>query len=162
MKTLLILRHAKSDWGDERLPDHDRPLNSRGRADAPRMGQLIREQDLVPELILSSTARRAHHTAQLVANACGYEGEILASREMYHADPENYVEAIRQRAGDKNIVMVVGHNPGMEELVEVLTKESVTMATANLAQVTLQIQSWRELGGHTRGKLMNFWRPREL
>lgn len=162
MKTLLILRHAKSDWGEGNLPDHDRPLNRRGQADAPRMGELIRAQGIVPDLILSSTARRAHHTAQLVAEACGYEGEILTSREMYHAYPEGYIEAIHVMAGDEATVMVVGHNPGMEELVSELTKESVTMTTANLAQVALPIENWRELRETTKGTLIHLWRPKEI
>jgi len=162
MKTLLILRHAKSDWGDFRLSDHDRPLNKRGKSDAPRMGELIREQGLTPDLILSSTAKRAHQTAQLVAETCGYEAEVITSREMYQAGPEEYVEGINSLADDEAILMIVGHNPGMEELVDTLTGESVTMTTANLAQVQFPIVSWRDLRPHTEGKLLNLWRPKEL
>jgi phosphohistidine phosphatase len=162
MKTLLILRHAKSDWGEGNLPDHDRPLNKRGKADAPRMGALIREQGIVPDLILSSTARRAHHTAELVAEACGYEGEVLTSREMYLAHAEGYLEAIRAVADNEATVMIVGHNPGMEDLVSALTRESVTMTTGNLARIALPIEKWRELREGTSGKLVNLWRPKEL
>jgi len=162
MKTLLILRHAKSNWGDVSLPDHDRPLNKRGKADAPRMGELIREERLVPDLILSSTAKRARHTAELAAETCGYEGEIVTSRDLYHAYPDGYVDALNVMADNEPVVMVVGHNPGMEELVDLLTEESVTMTTANLAQVELPISSWRDLRDHTRGKLINLWRPKEV
>ena len=162
MKTLLILRHAKSDWGNVSLPDHDRPLSKRGKVDAPRMGELIREQGLMPDLILSSTAKRAHRTAELAAEACGYEGEILLSRDVYHAGPEGYIEAINVVADNEEILMIVGHNPGLEELVDVLTDESVTMTTANLAQIQLPIQSWRDLREHTEGKLLNLWRPKEI
>ena len=162
MKTLLILRHAKSDWGDASLPDHDRSLSKRGKVDAPRMGELIREQGLMPNLILSSTAKRARRTAELAAEGCGYEGEILLSRDMYDAGPEEYIEAINVMAENEEILMVVGHNPGMEELVDVLTDESVTMTTANLAQIELPIQSWRDLREHPGGKLLNLWRPKEL
>ena len=162
MKTLLILRHAKSDWADSHLSDHDRPLNKRGKQDAPRMGELIREQGLTPDLILSSTAKRAHHTAELVAEACGYEAEILTSRDLYQAGPEEYIEVMNVMADDEAILMIVGHNPGMEELLDSLTGESVTMTTANLAQVALPVQSWRDLRPHTEGKLLNLWRPKEL
>jgi phosphohistidine phosphatase len=162
MKTLLILRHAKSDWGDSRLPDHDRPLNKRGKQEAPLIGELIRAQNLTPDLILSSSAKRARRTAELAAEACGYVGEILHSRDLYLAGPEGYIEVINIMAEDENIVMVVGHNPGMEELVDALTGESVTMTTANLAQVELPIQSWRDLQEHTEGKMINLWRPKEI
>ena len=76
MKKIYILRHAKSSWKDEGLPDHDRPLNKRGKRDAPRMGRLLAEEGLVPDLIVSSTAKRAHKTTTEVADACGYKGEI--------------------------------------------------------------------------------------
>ena len=78
MKTLLLLRHAKSSWKDADLDDHDRPLNKRGKRDAPRMSQLIVQQDLVPELILSSTAKRAHKPVTHVSYGKGYsEGTVV-------------------------------------------------------------------------------------
>ena len=76
MKLLLILRHAKSSWKDPDLDDHDRPLNKRGRRDAPRMGRLLRKEDLLPDLILSSTAVRARMTAEMVADASRYRGPL--------------------------------------------------------------------------------------
>ena len=76
MKTLLILRHAKSSWNNLDLPDYDRPLNKRGKRDAPRMGDFLRHQDLVPDLIISSTAKRAKKTAKLFAKAVGYKEKI--------------------------------------------------------------------------------------
>ncbi|NUM43223.1 MAG: histidine phosphatase family protein [Anaerolineales bacterium] len=162
MKTLLILRHAKSDWDNAQLSDHDRPLNKRGLREAPLMGDLLRAQGLAPDLILSSTAVRARQTAELVSEGCGYANEIIFSRDLYLAEPEGYLEAIHLMAGDEETVMVVGHNPGMEELVSGLTKESVTMTTANLAQVALPIEHWRELHEKTKGKLIQLWRPKEI
>ncbi len=79
MKTLLVLRHAKSSWKDSGLADHDRPLNKRGKHDAPRMGTLLAKEDLVPDLIISSSAKRAKSTAEAVAMNCGYDGEIQYS-----------------------------------------------------------------------------------
>jgi len=126
------------------------------------MGELIRAQGLTPDLILSSTAKRARRTAELAAETCGYEGEILSSRALYHADPKGYIEAINVMADKEEILMVVGHNPGMEELVDALTGESVTMTTANLAQVELPIENWRDLREQSEGKLMNLWGPKEV
>lgn len=162
MKTLLILRHAKSDWGHAKLADHDRPLNKRGQADAPKMGELLRIQCLTPDLILSSTAQRARHTAELVAEACGYEGEIHFTRQLYLAEPIDYIEVVRTHAEDEAIVMVVGHNPGIEDLASGLTNESLSMTTANLVQVDLPLAHWQDLREHTQGKLINLWRPKEV
>ena len=117
MKTLLILRHAKSSWKNTGLADHDRPLTKRGKRDAPRMGRLLRDENLTPDLIVSSTAKRALDTAEAVAEASGYEGEVESRPEFYMAGPEAYLRALRALSDDYECVMVIGHNPGLEELV---------------------------------------------
>nr|NIL98123.1 hypothetical protein [Planctomycetales bacterium]NIP70269.1 hypothetical protein [Planctomycetales bacterium] len=94
MKTLLLLRHAKSSWDDSALDDHDRPLNKRGKRDAPRMGQLLVQQDLVPDCILTSTARRARKTAEAVAKACGGVVPLTEMPELYHATAEEIVGVV--------------------------------------------------------------------
>ncbi len=162
MKTLLILRHAKSSWNDPTLSDHDRPLNKRGKRDAPNMGRLIRTEGLVPGLILSSTAKRARRTAEAVAEYSGYEHEIRFTRDLYHADPEDYLYLLRNLSDEFDSVMVVGHNPGQQELLEILTGDVEHFPTAALAQVSLPIQSWGELDEYTEGTLEYLWRPREI
>jgi phosphohistidine phosphatase len=162
VKTLLILRHAKSSWSEGGLADHDRPLNGRGQADAPRMGRLLRHEGLTPELIISSTAERALTTAELVAQASGYENEIRTTRQLYHAAPEAYLEQLQQLPDEYGRVMVVGHNPGLEELLEQLTNAGEFMPTAALAHVELPIKQWADLDDTTEGKLVNLWLPREL
>jgi phosphohistidine phosphatase len=163
MKTLLVLRHAKSSWDDASLDDHERPLNARGRRDAPRMGDLLRTERLVPGLIISSDAVRAHATAVAVAEAAGYGGEIVMEPLLYHAGPEDAI-AVLQSVADAgaDTVMIVGHNPGLEELVEQLTSESHDLPTAALVHLTLPIDSWRELSADTRATLVRLWRPKEL
>jgi phosphohistidine phosphatase len=162
MKTLLILRHGKSSWKDLTLADHDRPLKKRGKRDAPRMGNLLREEDLVPELILSSTAKRALRTAVLVADACRYDGEIDVRREFYPGYPDDYIEALIGVPDDYQTVMVVGHNPGLEELLEMLTGATEALPTTALAQVALPLKHWVELNDETDGILVNLWLPRAL
>lgn len=163
MKTLLILRHAKSSWGDARLSDHERPLNARGAQDAPTMGRLLRQEELAPDLILSSSARRAVDTAQLVAESCGYEDEIFVLRTLYHGAPEDFMEAVHEHGGEADVILVVGHNPGLEELVEELTGEDEIMPTAALAHVSLAINSWAQLDlDGAQGRLQNLWRPKEM
>jgi phosphohistidine phosphatase len=162
MKTLLVLRHAKSSWSDASLSDHDRPLNKRGRRDAPRIGQLLAREALTPKVIITSSARRALTTAEAVADASGFEGEMLVTRALYHADPEGYLAAARQHGGEHDIIMVVGHNPGIEDLVECFSAGWERMPTAALAEVRLVIDAWGELDDSAQGRVVNVWLPREL
>ncbi len=162
MKTLLILRHAKSSWKDQHVSDHDRPLNKRGKRDAPRIGKLLHAAHLDPELIVSSTARRARKTAAKVAKQCGYQGVIELTGELYLAAPSQYLEVLRSVPDHIDRVMVVGHNPGAEELLALLTGHATHFSTAALAHVDLDIDSWSLLTNQTRGQLLDFWRPKEL
>lgn len=162
MKTVLILRHGKSSWKQAGLDDHDRPLKKRGRRDAPRMGRLIREQGLVPDRIIASTAVRAFSTAELAAGACGYEGEIARSADLYLSGAEAYLDELRDLPGDVNRAMVVGHLPDVEELVFLLSGDTQTMPTAALAWIDLAIDDWGDLRGTRQGALLGIWRPKEL
>ena len=162
MKTLLVMRHAKSSWKEEGLDDHERPLSKRGKKDAPRMGELLKEHDLVPDLILSSSAVRARHTAELAAEYCEYVGEIGGGRELYSFASEDYLEALSRVDDDTQRVMVVGHNPGLEELLQWLTGVYASLPTAALAVVRLNINHWAELEEGGRGELVQVWRPKEL
>jgi phosphohistidine phosphatase len=125
------------------------------------MGELIRKEGLVPDLILTSSAKRAVGTAKLAAEASGFDGEIRVSRDLYAAGPESFIEALEALPDDFHTVLTVGHNPGMEELLEALTEESQGMPTAALAQVELDIDHWDDLGEAT-GRLVNLWLPRNL
>ncbi len=161
MKTLLVLRHAKSSWKDENLADFARPLNERGKRDAPRIGELIRREEIVPDLIISSSAKRALKTAEAVALACGYESEIKATRALYHAWSDEYLEELNEIPDKYETVMIVGHNPGMEGLVEDLTNEWISMPTAALAQISIEIDRWSELSFDSPAVLVNTWQPRD-
>ena len=162
MKTLLVLRHAKSSWKYTNLTDYERPLNKRGKRDAPRMGELLRHEGLTPDLIITSSAERALATAEAVALAADFQGEIKYTRLLYHADPWAYLAVLNEVEDTYARVMVVGHNPGAEELVEVLTGQWVRMPTAALAQISLPVTSWGDLNEASRGALLNVWRPKEL
>ncbi|MCU0520371.1 MAG: histidine phosphatase family protein [Anaerolineae bacterium] len=161
MKTLLIVRHAKSSWKQDNIPDHDRPLKGRGKRDARELGKHIILQDLVPQHIISSTAKRTRNTAKLVAEACHYQGEILFDRDLYEAGPTGYLGAL-QRVDDRyQRVMVIGHNPGLEVLLEVLTGEARWLTTAAMACVELPIASWTGIQEYVGGRLASFWSPKE-
>ena len=162
MKTLLILRRGKSSWDHPSLADHDRPLKKRGKRDSLRMGDLAREEGLFPDLILSSTANRARSTAKLFAEANEFDGEIILTRDLYHADASDFIDVLRGLSSSVDCAMVVGHNPGMEYLLDLLTGESEWMPTAALAHVELPIDDWNDLLDETEGRLVNYWRPRDL
>ena len=163
MKTLLVLRHAKSSWKEAGLDDHERSLNKRGRRDGPRMGKLVREHGLTPDVIISSDAVRARLTAEAVAETSRYTGEIRIEGALYAASPADILAVLRTvDTRTAATVMVVGHNPGMEELVARLTREQPELPTAALAQIVLPIDQWRDLKLSTGGTLLGHWRPEEL
>ncbi len=162
MKTLLILRHAKSSWKDEHVEDHDRPLNKRGKRDVPRIGELLQQAKLVPELIISSTAKRARKTASRLAKKCGYQGIIELDGTLYLAPPEAYLAAIRKIDDPVGCALVVGHNPGLEQLLAMLTGHDTHLPTAALAHVQLDVAAWRDVNSQMRGSLVELWQPREL
>lgn len=162
MKTLLLLRHAKSSWKETQLADHDRPLNKRGRHDAPRIGNLIERKNLNPNLIVSSTALRARSTAQVVAESCAHAEPIHEIRDLYLAGPQTYIETARCFPNQFERVLMVGHNPGISQLLWRLTGSDEDFPTAALAQIEIPIDDWSDLAETIRGRLIQFWRPREL
>jgi phosphohistidine phosphatase len=164
MKRLLILRHAKSSWKDPGLSDHDRPLNKRGRHDAPLMGKLLKDEDLKPDLILSSTATRAKKTAELVAKGCKYKGEIVINQALYRAEPKDYLKILEGISVTYKTVLMVGHSPTIEETIEMITNSSdVIMPTCTLAHIRLPIEKWAEINKQKiKGKLVKIWKPKDL
>jgi len=162
MKTLLVMRHAKSSWKEAEQADEQRPLNKRGQRDAPRMGRLLRETGLVPQAILISTAERARQTALAAAEASGFEGEIQFESSLYAAPAENYLALLHTLPAELQIVMVIGHNPGVEALVAELTGEDEHLSTAAIARLELPIERWADLNSQTEARLETIWRPREL
>src|SRR5437764_1082292 len=118
MKTLLLLRHAKSSHKDADVDDHERPLNKRGKKDAPKMGRLLKDEGLMPDLIVASTAKRCRKTAEHVIAASGYRGETRFCGEIYEAHASTLVDFLAQLGSEAKRVLFIGHNPGMEELLE--------------------------------------------
>jgi phosphohistidine phosphatase len=159
---LLVMRHAKSSWKHPGLSDWDRPLNKRGRRDAPRMGDLLAAEELVPLRIISSEALRARQTAEAVADAAGYEGDILFVRGLYGGDLSAFLDALWTVTDEVDPVLLIGHNPGVQELVEELTGQWERMPTGAIAYLKLPVQSWAELRGTECAELVRVWQPRDL
>ena len=126
------------------------------------MGELVREYGLIPDIVIASDAVRAQLTAETVADAARYAGEILLDRHLYMAGPADIVSLLQTVRENAETVMIVGHNPGLEELVEQLTGQRQDLPTAALAQIVLPIDQWRDLKLSTRGTLVGLWRPKEL
>jgi len=147
MKTLILVRHAKSSWKDRSLPDPMRPLNKRGRRDAPLMGQRLAEQATDVELMIASPAVRAMETAEAMAEELDYPwDEIVADERLYHADPEDILVVIEEQDPWVDHLMLIGHNPGMTSLVNGLTRTNLdNVPTAGVVKLTYDVERWIDI-----------------
>ena len=155
------MRHAKSSWADERLSDHDRPLNERGLRDAPRMAALLNEQDSVPDVILCSTAMRAHTTAKIVERDSSFSGSLSTHKKLYLGAPQDYLRLLAQLSDDVEVAMVVGHNPGLEQLLQDVCGAWERMPTGAIAKIDLKLDRWLTVGSVDSAELLNLWRPKD-
>jgi len=162
MRTLLLLRHAKSSWSDPTLDDHERPLKRRGTRAARQMARLINAEHLVPELVLCSTAVRARETLRLVLEESGLTPPVQELERLYHCSPAEFLAVLRDVPADPHTVLIVGHNPGLEEFLALLTGHAEPFPTAALASISLKIDDWSQLDAGIPGELTGLWRPREL
>lgn len=160
MKILMLMRHAKSTWSDEYPEDFERPLNKRGLRDAPKMGRLMAEQVVTPDCIITSAARRAVDTAAAVASTSGYEGGLFVTRELYHAPANTYLELAGRQPDTVQRILMIGHNPGIGQLVEQLSGQATDMPTGAVACFDVDLQKWSDLLDSPR-TMEAFWRPRE-
>lgn len=160
MKTLFLMRHAKSSWDNPDLVDFDRPLNKRGLKTAPFMGELMRKRKMNPDLILSSPAKRAAHTAKLVKEYGKLSAEIVYEERIYEATAHTLLIILSQLDNSIKAPLLVGHNPGLEALLKILTGQVLSIPTAALAKIALEIDDWQEIS-ESRGRLEFLIRPRE-
>ena len=162
MKKLLLLRHAKSSWDDASIPDHDRPLNRRGRQNAMEIGKYLKERKIIPEQIISSTANRAHETAKLVALNSGYRNRVKTSISLYEASFKDYVLLIQNIDDAYKIILIIGHNPILESILEKVTGELHVMKTCSLANIDLPLDNWKTFDVGVKGTLVDLVKAREL
>jgi phosphohistidine phosphatase len=161
MKTLLLFRHAKSSWSDSSLPDVARPLNERGLKAAPLMGSVIAERAVRPSLILCSPAVRTKRTAELVLAAANLDVPVTFDERIYAATHARLLKVLAETETEHEVVMLIGHNPGLEELLAHFTGEARQMPTAALAALTLNVDSWKAIH-EARAHLDWFVKPRDL
>ena len=162
-KILLILRHAKSSWKNNSfLPDHDRPLNKRGQKQGIRMGKLLKELGNIPDYIITSSAKRAVDTSKLIVESSGYGGRVELESSLYHqASAEQCVKILSKVPNGYIKVLLIGHNPSLEGLINKLTNRTDIMKTCSLAQIDLRIKSWKDIDCEDKviGSLVNIWHP---
>jgi len=147
MKTLYLLRHAKSSWNFDELSDQERPLNDRGRDDAPRMGQALAKRDIKPDLIVSSPAVRAMSTAALVARELDYPHDKIAVEPgIYQAEVDDILGIIHNLPESADSVILVGHNPTFTDTVNTLSPSSINeMPTAAVVCLRFDCNSWEQV-----------------
>jgi phosphohistidine phosphatase len=154
MKTLFLVRHAKSSRDDPALPDKERPLNERGRGDAPQMGERLAKKGVKPDLIVSSPAVRALTTAELIARQLDYDlREIVVDKRLYSASADDLLAVIHELGGKPKHVMLFGHNPEFAELAHFLSNEITEMPTCAAAEFKFDIESWSDVGSQRPTKV---------
>ncbi|MBN1888251.1 MAG: histidine phosphatase family protein [Thermoflexales bacterium] len=161
MKYLTLIRHAKSSWDEANLPDHARPLNKRGRHDAPMMGQRMAEKGLEPDVIVSSPAMRAISTAEAIAEELGYSPtDIVTDQRLYGADEAGWLAILRGLDDGLEHVMIVGHNPGLTEVANTLSPDPIgNVPTCGVVEFEFDAHTWADVGG-VRPKRVKFDYPK--
>lgn len=162
MKTLILVRHAKSSWKDSELDDFDRPLNKRGKRDAPFMGKLLSDKGIRPDLIVSSPANRAFATAQEFAKELNYpQNKILLEKIVYDSSCFAMMDLIKDFSDDFKTIILFGHNPCFTSLCNYLANENIlNIPTCGIAVISFEIGEWR-LVEPGIGKLVSFEYPKK-
>lgn len=162
MKTLYLVRHAKSSWDFPHLRDADRPLNGRGEKNAPEMASRLKKMNILPDQIKSSPARRAMDTCIIFSDILGYStGKIIEDRRIYHASEEDLLEVIKETDDHINSLMLFGHNPGFNWLAQSLTEQDLgNIPTCGIVASKLNITTWKDIGSGT-GELVFFDYPKK-
>jgi phosphohistidine phosphatase len=162
VKRLYIIRHAKSSWDDPLLDDFSRPLNDRGKKDAPNMGKRLKEKRISPDLMLSSPARRALATCKRIAEVIGYaQDKIKTERNLYHASENQMLEVVQSLKDKHETVMIFGHNPGLTIFVNELGKQSFdNVPTCGIAAYEFAVDNWKEVE-FGKGRLLFYDYPKK-
>ena len=147
MKTLYLVRHAKSSWDFPELPDDQRPLNKRGKRNAPEMGIRLKKQEILPDLMLSSPAVRAYDTCKIIAKKIGYpKKKIQKDTDIYHAAPRELLGIIQRTDPSFNSLMLFGHNPGFTELANDLANTAIwNIPTCGVFACVFGVDTWRDI-----------------
>jgi phosphohistidine phosphatase len=147
MKTLFLLRHAKSENAAPGLTDLDRALNERGRKEAQALGQYIKKENVRFDLVFCSTAKRARETTELVLASAELTSNVRYEQRIYEAGPLRLLEVVSEIEQSAKAVLVVGHNPALEELIQLLTDRVEQLPTCTLAKIDVNVEDWSKVPG---------------
>ncbi len=160
MKKLYIIRHAKSSWKDETLEDFERGLNKRGKANAPMMGERLKEKGVMPDIILSSPAKRAKSTTEMIGKEIGYTKKVLFDENIYEASVGE-LRKILTALDDKNkSVFLVGHNPSLNDLAHYYVDFGANIPTCGIVEIAFTSKKWTEIEPKN-AKLLSFDYPKK-
>ncbi|MBE0513421.1 histidine phosphatase family protein [Sulfurimonas sp.] len=159
MKKLYIIRHAKSSWSDVTLDDFERALNKRGKANAPMMGERLKKKGVMPDIIISSPAKRAKNTAEIIAKEVGYKN-ILFLDDIYEATSETLSKILKALDDSYGVVFLVGHNPSLNELAYKLAGFSENIPTCGIVEIEFECRKWAEIAPQN-AKLVMFEYPKK-
>lgn len=159
MKTLIVLRHAKSEHLHG-VTDHERGLNDRGKSDAVRVGEVLAERGLTPGIVVASSAKRAQSTAKRVVSTCGYEGDIVTAENLYEAYIDDILEVVRSIPEEHGTALIVGHNPGFGRFAEILGGRIDAFPTSCWAHLAIDIEYWGEITQAAAARLEELWYPK--
>ena len=160
--TLILMRHAKSDWSDTSLSDHERPLNRRGRKDSTRMADWMIENDLVPDLVLCSTSSRTRATVEIMLDIWDSEPDVVHHENLYLASQDEILREVRTCGVDCDRIMVVAHNPGISHTASMFAEKSIEMPTACVSAFDLATDDWQNAGEEIDRRFRVLMRPKLL
>tara|TARA_B100000900_G_C20464794_1_gene668822 strand:+ start:463 stop:951 length:489 start_codon:yes stop_codon:yes gene_type:complete len=161
LKRLLVIRHAKSDWNSSALTDFERPLNNRGLRDAPLMGMFLKEKKYFPDFILSSGAKRALTTAEFISKNVGYTKNIYVKNNIYNASAEDIKNVLNEIEEKHNTVFILGHNPGLSNLVYEISGQWIELKTCCVVELELVVNKWNHISKGT-AIFKNYYSPKNI
>jgi len=160
MKKLYIIRHAKSSRSDETLEDFERPLNKRGKENAPMIGERLKEKGIMPDIIISSPAKRAKSTAEMIAKEIGYKKKILFDENIYESSVDELCKILTSINDKNSAVFLVGHNPSLNDLAYYYVHHEVNIPTCGIVEIAFECDTWADIEPKN-AKLLSFEYPKK-
>ncbi|WP_152633360.1 SixA phosphatase family protein [Aliarcobacter butzleri] len=161
MKKLVLIRHAKSDWSNPFLDDYLRPLNKRGKKNAPLMAKLLKEKNIRPDLIISSPSIRTKQTLEYFIKKLNYNDEVKLEESIYEAPYENLLKVIKDIPNIHKILFLIGHNPGLCDLTNFLVDKSFeNVPTCGIVEIDFDVKNWKDISKEN-SNLISFEYPKK-
>lgn len=160
MKKLYLIRHAKSSWKNLDIDDFERPLNKRGEKNAPFMGEILKNQDVIPDLIISSPALRAKTTAKIIAKKIKYRKKVTYEKKIYEASSSDLLQILHSIDDTNKIVFLVGHNPSLNDLAEYFVEFYNNIPTCGVVEIVFNTKKWSKIV-QENAQLLSFDYPKK-